>query len=288
MCTSLASINFLEDGKLLSIGSNAFQKCNLLTNITIPRSVKSVGTQLFRLCQSSPLSIDVDANNQHYKSIDGNLYTKDGKELILYCKGKQEKSFVIPDGVTSIGDYVFNSCTSLESVTLPNSVTSIGKQAFYSCELLASITIPDSVTSIGSTAFSGCTSLVNIEIPNGVTEIRDSVFQYCSSLTSIVIPDSVISIGKSAFYGIAITSIIIPDSVTSIGEMAFDTCYSLTSITIGKSVTNIGRQAFYQCGAEDTIIFNGTVEQWNAIEKGVNWHSREVTYVQCTDGQVTL
>lgn len=57
---------------------------------------------------------------------------------------------VIPDGVTSIGDWAFSRCEGLTSVTMPDSVTTIGDYMFHSCKSLTSVTIPDSVTSIGS------------------------------------------------------------------------------------------------------------------------------------------
>ena len=78
-------------------------------------------------------------------------------------------SVVIPDSVTSIGNYAFHYCTSLTSVTIPDSVTSIGSGAFYSCDSLTSVTIPDSVTSIGHYAFRYCTSLTSVTFanPNG-------------------------------------------------------------------------------------------------------------------------
>ena len=72
------------------------------------------------------------------------------------------KSVTIGNGVTSIGDEAFDSCTSLTSVTIGNKVTSIGKDAFYGCTSLTSITIPDSVTSIGEYAFSSCRSLTSV------------------------------------------------------------------------------------------------------------------------------
>ena len=100
--------------------------------------------------------------------------------------------------VTSIGDFAFCYCESLESVTIPNSVTSIGACAFHSCESLTSVTIPDSVTSIGYGAFSDCTSLTSVTIPDSVTSIGEWAFSDCTSLESVTIPDSVTSIGDDA------------------------------------------------------------------------------------------
>ena len=95
------------------------------------------------------------------------------------------KSVVIPNTITTIGDYVFSRCTGLTSITIPNSVTSIGEWAFSNCDGLTSITIPDSVTSIDDYAFNWCESLTSITIPNSVTSIGEWAFQYCSGLTSI-------------------------------------------------------------------------------------------------------
>lgn len=66
------------------------------------------------------------------------------------------------DSVTSIGNYAFEDCTGLTSITISNSVTSIGDNTFYGCASLTSVTIPNSVTSIGDYAFSGCTGLTDI------------------------------------------------------------------------------------------------------------------------------
>jgi hypothetical protein len=111
--------------------------------------------------------------------------------------------------VRVIGDYAFEDCTSLVSVTIPDSVTRIGNGAFFCCINLASVTIPDSVTRIGNGAFF-C----------------------CKSLASVTIPDSVTRIGDSAFRMSGLTSVIIPDSVTFIGENAFSECTGLENVTI--------------------------------------------------------
>ena len=167
-----------------SIGYSAFSGCSSLTSIEIPDSVTRIGYYAFENC-SSLKEINVQPNNENYCSIDGNLYNKDCTILIQYAIGKTAASFVIPDSVTSIGDYAFFKCSSLTSVTIGDSVTSIGNDAFFSCSSLTSVTIGDSVTSIGNDAFFSCSSLTNVTIPDSVTSIGHSVFYGCSSLTSV-------------------------------------------------------------------------------------------------------
>lgn len=163
-----------------SIGEGAFYGTGI-TSITIPDSVTSIGYGAFS-GYSRITSIIVDANNPNYQSIDGNLYTKDGKTLIQYAIGKTNTSFIIPSGVTSIGKGAFSYCYSLTSIVIPDSVTSIGDYAFYECGSFISITIPDSVTSIGNNAFEKCMSLKSITIPSSVTSIGSHAFSDCSRL----------------------------------------------------------------------------------------------------------
>ena len=154
------------------------------------------------------------------------------------------ESVSIEDGVTSIGDYVFEGCKSLTNVTIPNSVTSIGYEAFNYCKSLTSITIPNSVTSIGSGAFSVCESLASVTIPDSVTSIGSGAFEYCTSLTSITIPNS----------------------VTSIGYMAFDNCTSLKSVTIPGSVRSIAGNAFCQCSSLLSIEVSDNNKNYSSFD----------------------
>ena len=143
------------------------------------------------------------------------------------------KKVVIEDGVTSIGNSAFDSCSNLTSITIPDSVSSIGNFVFYGCSSLTSITLSNNITNIGNSAFAGCSSLTSITIPDRVTSIEKYAFYNCSGLTSITIPDSVTSIGESAFRNCtSLTSITIPDGVTSIGNSAFEDCSSLKTISL--------------------------------------------------------
>lgn len=152
-CSSLASVTIPEG--VTDIGICAFAVNKSLESITIPSSVTSIGEDAFLECVSL-VKIEVSENNSFYKSIDGNLYTKDGTALIRYAQNKTEKEFVIPDGVTRIEADAFDGAESLVSVVIPNSVTDIKEGAFSNCLDLERIIIPSSVTSMGRDVFNGC------------------------------------------------------------------------------------------------------------------------------------
>ena len=123
---------------------------------------------------TSLINVTVDKNNKnYYSSPDGVLFNKDKTELISYPSGKQETSYIIPNGVISIGIYALSNCTSLTNVKIPETVTSIGYGAFSRSTLLTYVTIPESVTVIDELAFSSCSSLSSITIKNRKCSIYD-------------------------------------------------------------------------------------------------------------------
>ena len=170
------------------------------------------------------------------------------------------KSIIIPDSVTSIGDYAFSECHSLKSINIPDSVTRIGYSAFKNCGCLTSISIPPSVTTIEYGTFLGCHSLRNINIPDTVTRIGRSAFEDCASLTSINIPPSLTTIEDGTFLCChSLRNIYIPDTVTSIEDYAFSECNSLKNINIPNGVTWIGDSAFFYCNSLISITIPSSV-----------------------------
>ncbi len=176
------------------------------------------------------------------------------------------KNIIIKNGFGYIGIAAFRGCTSLESVKIPNSVIEIGPEAFAECKSLKSIDIPSSVSDIGKYAFGGCEILENINLKEGVYILEEMAFRGCTSLESIKIPNSVESIGEDAFSNCTkLKDINIPEKVTRIDRYLFDNCTSLESITIPKNITEIGYAAFSGCTNLKTVNYEGTEEDWKAI-----------------------
>lgn len=278
------------------IGNNAFDHCTILTNITIPYGVKTIGDYAF-------------------------IYTSLG-------------TIDLPNSVTSIGIGAFGYCKSMTNITLPNSLTDIGSRALIQCTALNNVVLPDSVTSISNDIFNGCSSLANITLPKEIQSIGSSAFYYCPKLISVYFYSDAPSIGSGAFgsgttlyylsgktgwstnYGgysaslwyppntcaymtnndtvtitkylgsdgmVTITNIIDDLAVTTIGADAFSANTSLTNISVPFSVSNIVNNPF--SGASGLLAI--TVDPLNpnyCTENGVLFNSDKSTLIAYPKG----
>ena len=145
--------------------------------------------------------------------------------------------------MTFIGNYVFNQCTRLTSVTLPSTLEYLGVNNFdESCSSLISVEdksgkflkVVDGIvysadgTKITKVLYSASGE---IHIAEGVTEIPYGPFSNNWRITSIVVPEGVIKIDDRAFVGCKnLTSVILPSTLEALGEGAFANCSNLTSI----------------------------------------------------------
>ena len=267
----LKEITFQDDeahpSQLVTIGDRAFQSTSLAT-ITLPGSVVTIGDNAFagmsrltsvrlgakvaagQLVAAFPganalTSIEVDANNGNYASVDGVLYTKDHSHLIAYPQAKNKGgSYAVLDGTTDIDEYAFADA-SVTSVTLPSSLRRIGEYAFESSRL-TSLTLPDSFETIGSWAFSYASNLARVDL-GGTTTVSDDACLNDLALTEVNLrPD----LGR----------------LEEIGEDTFGGCTNLTSLVVPASATSV---AGVSNTGVDTLELGDRVRKLSIVTRGV-------------------
>jgi sugar lactone lactonase YvrE len=180
-CSGLGSVT-LSNG-VASIGELAFLYCSSLTNAEIPESVTNIGAGPFDGCYSL-MAIDVDPGNSSYVSVDGVLFNQGQTQLIEYPPGTNGISYIIPNSVTNIGDYAFES-SALTNIVIGNSVANMGFWAFNSCANLMSVTFPQTVASFGEDAFAGCSALAAVLFQGSPPSSDSSLFAGDNNLTLI-------------------------------------------------------------------------------------------------------
>ena len=241
-----------EYGNLYYIGneSNPYLVCFGVKDVSVGTVRIRKDTRFINLDKIAAAAETIEIDDEHplYISVDGILYSKDGKTLIKFPGARKDEGFTVPSYVEIIADKAFLGC-DLSSVVICEGVTYIGEFAF-SMSLLEGVVIPESVTNIGSGAFANCLKLNSFNIPKNLEAIPD-LFMYGSlalrhsTISTVVIPDGVKSIGRKAFAGCnSLVTVSIPDGVTSIGQGAFAHCENLKMITIPDSVATIGNSVF--------------------------------------------
>ena len=280
-----------ENYRVSSIAMNSFISCFNLTSLTIPQSVTFIDNRAFNTLFNL-VSIVVDAENPVYDSRNNcnAIIETASNQLVVGCKNT-----IIPNNVTSIGDFAFLQNSSLEAIDIPTSVSKIGNQAFYGCNSLESLFIPSSVMSIGFQAFRGCTKLSSVIvdgnnpkydsrencnaiietatsklivgcknsfIPGSVAIIGDYAFYNCYGIASLAIPNSVISVGEGAFDNTDWYYNTHPDGLVYAGRVAYKykgTMSANTSIVIDQGTTEISPSAFSGCSGLTSISIPNSV-----------------------------
>ena len=265
-CTALTSIEL--PASLSVLNDSAFNACYELENITIQEgnvyfcveddilynadktklilissakqgeliildSVQNIGSQAFSNSKNIS-SIKLQSESKNYTVEDDILYNKE-KTSIIAVPGRKVGTVIIADGVTEIGSYAFDDCTSLVLDELPESVEVIEENAFRNCDAINSLAVRGALTKLGEGAFRSMDKCTVFEFNSEMTvdEIPDDLFRDCTSLVYTNITDFVTSIGDDSFRNCdSLENIIISSDIKALGRRIFNDCDNLTSVTI--------------------------------------------------------
>ena len=164
------------------IGYMTFSNSDVLTSVTLPSGLTSIGKRAFEKCWNLA-------------------------------------SVTFPSTLVTIGEGSFGECPELASVTFQSGLTSIGSSAFFACRSLTNVTFPSSLTEIGNNAFNKC-GFKTLTLPSGLTKIGKEAFADCIRLKSLTLSPSLTSIGVEAFGGLGnLRTLTIPSGLTSIDSL---------------------------------------------------------------------
>ena len=248
-----------KNGVEYAVTSICYSGYEELTSVRIPSSVKTISDTSFGNAVNLQkiiiddlyawCNIDFGYNNNVLR-IAGHLYSDENTEI---------KELIIPEGVNSLKDYVFNGCKGITSVKIPGSVTSIGNSAFQDCSNLVNVSISEGLLSINYYAFQGCTNLTTINIPSSVTTVNSFSFSNCTSLpivNGIRYADTYLveAVEKSW------STYTIKSGTKFIGDEAFSNCSNLSSMFIPYGVKKIDSWMFYNCSSLTSVSLPSSIE----------------------------
>lgn len=274
-CYDMRSVHFL--GKVTSIGDGAFCYTSSLLGIDLPESVCSIGKKAFSgsglqkillpkdcvdvepdaFASSALEAFEVDPGNTAFQAgEDGVLYSRDGKQLVLYPSSRQEAAYTVRPGTVEIGAYAFYGVRNLEHIILPDSLREIGDYAFAEQPKLKEVVLPEGLEDISS----------------------NNTFYHCDSLTELSLPSTLRDIsGSSVFSCIGITELVLPDGLQDIsGDYIFSSCKKLNKVLFSSAIKKIsGNHIFSFCDALSSLELPKDLElisgSWNfactSIEK---------------------
>jgi len=229
-------------------------------------------------------------NKSATKKITASYYNytvrSDGTITLTAYKGKAG-NLKVPSSlngkkVTRIGNACFRGNAYIKTVVVPDSVTSIGDYAFEACGAMTAVKFSSKLKSIGKGAFSGCASLEEITVPESTESIGDGAFLYCKGAKKLTVKGKIKKLGQFAFAGMeelesaeldSDADIALPDrlfcnckalkevkinGVTSVGKRAFSNCQAVESIYIEGPIKNVGDYAFEKCCALNELSLIST------------------------------
>ena len=209
-----------ETKPIVAVGTYCVNADEYVQELVIGSSVRHIEeTSFYNLKKLQ--KVTVDPANPRYRDIDGVLFTKDGKNLLLYparygtAEGADPAVYTVPDGVERIATFAFLKNEVLRDLTLPDSLREIGDMAFFGCSRLGAyeydeatdsllgtgFTLPDGLELIGSDAFSKCGNIAPVlYFPLSVTQLRHHAFFNSTGLKNIFFAaadNSALELGES-------------------------------------------------------------------------------------------
>ena len=240
------------------------RKCKNLESIYIGAGIRHNLSWGFSSHEGENINkLEVSPDNEVYMSRDNCIINKETKTLVRGCK----TSIIPADGsVEIIGFHAFQGVVGLKNIVIPDCIKVIDVNAFSWCRDLESIVLPAGLEKMEFFAFDGCQKLISVDL-NGLEVVPMNAFYSCSNLAEVK--------------GI--------ENVTEIGDYAFAFCHALENFTLGKGLKKIGKGAL--SNTVYSINYEGTMAEWNAIEKGERWNGYaggmyHLEKIVCSDGSV--
>jgi hypothetical protein len=176
-----------------TITSFAFSGSVYLSKVILPSGVSLIGTSAFQ--RSSLEEFELSGKNENFSVLDGVLFSKDGKKLLIYPAGKKDRVYFIPSGVTTVGEQggiAFDQCSFIEELYIPASVKEFNTIMWYNRSLKKVVFAADSkIGELPAWIFDNCISLESIALPDSIASLSSqnyaSTFMDCYKLKSIYI-----------------------------------------------------------------------------------------------------
>ena len=304
-----------------NISSYAFNRCSKLREITVGDNVQKISEGAFSLSGLSKIhigkqvqkietswlvpfegtkleEITIDPENRFYTVKDGVLFTTDMSELVRYPSQDTRTEYTIPDSVTKISQYAFESVRNVKNMMIPSGVEEIGAAAFEAATALYPVQDLRNVKRLGAMAFADVKNLrmillgENLQIymgkayqntnqiiirsgieslylPGG-TKTSYEVLNRCTGVKSVIFGKGMTLHRGDGAYCKELENIVLPEDLTEIPENFAKGCTSLKSIYIPETVTKIGENAFQ----DDTVVLYGkkdSVAESYAKEAGLTF-----------------
>ena len=267
------------------VGKYAFVSCTSLTSVTIGKDVTTISKYAITSC-SALTTIKVNDDNNVYSSQDGVLFNKKQTTMVYYPEGKGS-SYVVPDGVTTIGENAFSDCTQLTDITIPLSVVTIGEFAFSGCTALANVYYKGNSTQQAQISISNYNAPISNAFWNYMGITGDCTWILSGTCLTISGNGAMANyaFGEKTPWSREITSVVFEAGVSAVGDYAFYMCKDLSSVTFGDGIETIGYRAFYDCDSITAITIPDSVLAIG--DEAFAW-SAELTSATLGNGIITI